>query len=169
MEFLLRRVGTEDLPAFKREMQEAFQQGTEDVFGKTEQTILPERDIDCSLSKAGAVAYEAVEDGVRSGGTVVVIDEKTGRNELELLYVRKDLQSRGTGKRIWQALEKLYPQTRVWETFTPYFEKRNIHFYINCLGFHAAEFFNPHHRDENLPADMIGGDYFFRFEKKMKG
>ena len=78
------------------------------------------------------------------------------------------VQSKGLGKMIWDEIERLYPQTKVWETCTPYFEKRNLHFYINRLGFHAVEFFNPYHKDMSISDDMVGGDYFFRFEKRMK-
>ena len=69
----------------------------------------------------------------------------------------------------------MYPQTKVWKTHTPYYEIRNIHFYINTLGFNAVEFFNEKYRDphykedetvENLPQGV--GKYFFKFEKIMK-
>ena len=130
--------------------------------------ILPENDIDESLTKKGAVAYKAIVDGTMSGGAIVVIDESTQHNHLDFLYVKCGVQSKGLGKMIWDEIEGLYPQTKVWETCTPYFEKRNLHFYINRLGFHAVEFFNPYHRDRSIPDDMVGGDYFFRFEKRMK-
>ena len=32
------------------------------------------------------------------------------------------------------------PETEVWETCTPYFEKRNIHFYVNKCGFQIDQF-----------------------------
>ena len=35
----------------------------------------------------------------------------------------------------WQAVEALLPEIVVWETLTPYFEMRNIHFYVNKFGF----------------------------------
>ena len=35
--------------------------------------------------------------------------------------------------RVW--LNGLHPEVKVWETVTPYFEKRNIHFYVNRCGF----------------------------------
>lgn len=130
--------------------------------------ILPKKDIDESLTKKGAVAYKAIVDGTMSGGAIVVIDESTQHNHLDFLYVKCGVQSKGLGKMIWDEIERLYPQTKVWETCTPYFEKRNLHFYINRLGFHAVEFFNPYHRDRSIPDDMVGGDYFFRFEKRMK-
>lgn len=34
---------------------------------------------------------------------------------------------------------------------TPYFEKRNIQFYVNRSGFHIVEFFSSHHPDPNDP------------------
>ncbi|MBR2773622.1 MAG: GNAT family N-acetyltransferase, partial [Selenomonadaceae bacterium] len=77
--------------------------------------------------------------------------------------------SKGIGSAAWRAIEQLYPATKVWETVTPYFEKRNLHFYINKCGFHAVEFFNPKHKDPNAPGeDFPGGEYFFRFEKVMR-
>lgn len=78
--------------------------------------------------------------------------------------------SRGIGQAAWREVERLYPDTEVWETCTPYFEKRNIHFYINKCGFHAVEFFCEFHRDPNEPdgQDDEGPDEMFRFEKRMK-
>ena len=87
-----------------------------------------------------------------------------------------EAHSKGIGYAAWQAVERLYPETAVWETCTPYFEKRNIHFYINKCGFHAVEFFHRFHPD---PADPETGgeiryenddgfDGMFRFEKRMK-
>ena len=59
------------------------------------------------------------------------------------------------------------------ETVTPYFEKRNIHFYVNRCGFHIVEFFNSHHPDLNDPdrteeLDEQFPDGMFRFEKRMR-
>lgn len=168
MEFKLLPLEKEDLPVFKKDMQYAFQKGAVDVIGNIDKAVLSEIDIDKSLSKSGAAAYKAVVDGKISGGAIVVIDQDTHVNSLDFLYVKSNCQSKGVGIAIWQEIEKLYPDTLIWETITPYFEKRNIHFYINRCGFHAVEFFNPKHKDPSTPADMIGGDYFFRFEKKMK-
>ena len=68
--------------------------------------------------------------------------------------------------RIWQAIEQRYPDTHIWETYTPYFDKRNVHFYVNRCGFQIVEFFNEKHR-EPAPNDMPDFE-FFRFEKVMK-
>ena len=156
-----------DRSLFKRDMQEAFQKGTEKYFGSMEKIVLPESDIEKSLNTKGATAYEAVMNNEIVGGAIVSIVAKK-RFSLDLLYVKHGAQSKGIGKAIWEELENLYPEAEVWETITPYFEKRNIHFYINQCGFHAVEFFNPHHPASDIPDDMVGGDYFFRFEKRMK-
>ena len=168
MGFELFPLCSEDLPVFKKDMQEAFQRGAASEFTDLNVQILPEEDIDSSLSTRGAAAYKAIIDEQIVGGAIVVIDESTKHNHLDFLYVKYGVQSRGIGQMIWYAIEKRYPDTKVWETITPYFEKRNIHFYINRCGFVAVEFFNPHHKDPKIPDDMIGGDYFFRFEKVMK-
>lgn len=168
MDFKLIPIEKEDIVNYKKDMQEAFQKGAMDEFNDLNVEILPEKDIYESLSKKGVVAYKAVIDGKMLGGAIVVIDENTQHNHLDFLYVKYGTQSKGIGQKIWNEIERLYPKTKIWETCTPYFEKRNIHFYINSLGFHAVEFFNPRHKDPNIPDDMIGGDYFFRFEKIMK-
>ena len=168
MNFNLLPLCNEDMVEFKKDMQYAFKMGAVNEFGETDSEILPEEDIDLSLSKNGAVAYKAVMDGEMVGGAIVVIDEISQHNHLDFLYVKYGVQSKGIGQAIWRRIEKNHPNTKVWETVTPYFEKRNIHFYINQLGFQAVEFFNPHHKDPTIPDDMLGGDYFFRFEKNMK-
>ncbi|MCI9408119.1 MAG: GNAT family N-acetyltransferase [Clostridia bacterium] len=168
MNFNLIPLKNQDVAIFKKDMQEAFQESALREFNDLDVEILPEKDIDKSLSTKGSVAYKAIVDGKIVGGAIVVIDELTQHNHLDFLYVKVGTQSKGVGQMIWDEIERLYPQTNIWETCTPYFEKRNVHFYINRLGFHAVEFFNPHHKDTSIPDDMIGGDYFFRFEKVMK-
>lgn len=76
---------------------------------------------------------------------------------------------------IWNEIETLYPDTKIWETYTPYFEKRNIHFYVNKCGFRVVEFFNPRHpaewnRNENETGNIPNepGQYFFGFQKVME-
>ena len=158
-----------DISKFKKDIQEAFQKGFESVFGKTESTILPERDIEQSLNGKGAAAYKAVLAGEMVGGAVVAIDNETHHNHLDLLYVKSGTQGKGIGKAIWFGIEKLYPDTKVWETCTPYFEKRNIHFYVNICGFHITEFFNANHPMPDTPDDFIGdgNEGMFAFKKVM--
>ena len=94
MNFSLVTIIDEDLNQYKADMQEAFQKGFEDVFGKTEDIILPEKDIDNSLNQKNSVAYKAVVDGEMVGGAVVVIDEKTQHNHLDFLYVKCGTRSK---------------------------------------------------------------------------
>ena len=96
----------EDIPKFKKNIQEAFQKGFEENFGKTEETILPEKDIDESLNGKGAVAYKAVLDCEIVGGVVVAINNETNHNHLDLLYVKSGTQGKGIGKAIWFEIEK---------------------------------------------------------------
>ena len=169
MNFELLPMKEYELPLFKRDIQEAFQKGFEDVYGKIKETILPEKDIACSLETDGSISYKAVVDGEIVGGAVVVINEETQHNHLDLLYVKYGVQTKGIGFKIWSAIESLYPMTKVWETCTPYFEKRNIHFYVNKCGFHIVEFWNEKNPDPNMPSDFVGdrSEGMFRFEKKM--
>lgn len=158
-----------DIQQFKHDIQVAFQKGFEDVYGVTEGVILPEKDIDHSLNAVGSIAYKAIADGKMVGGAVVVIDAKTQHNHLDLLYAKYGTQTKGIGFAIWNAIEKMHPDTRIWETCTPYFEKRNIHFYVNKCGFHIVAYHNRQHPSPNLPENFIGdgGEGMFVFRKQM--
>lgn len=158
---------------FISEIQEAFQESYEREFGKYEKTILPTEDIEESFNADGSEAYIAEMNGKRVGGAIIVTDEKAGFVSLHLLYVKTDMQNRGCGCMIWNALEKLHPEAELWETHTPYYDKRNLHFYINRCGFKIVEFFNPNHRDPHQKGESSGNippehDLFFRFEKETK-
>ncbi len=67
-------------------------------------------------------------------------------------------------------MERIYPNTKVWETCTPYFDKRNIHFYVNVCGFHITEFFNEKHPMPDTPDDFVGdgNEGMFAFKKQMR-
>lgn len=172
-EIQLIRLDAGDLAEFKREMQQAFQLGYEAEFGPCPEPVLPETDIDRSLAAPGASAYAAIQKGVRLGGAVVKIDRAGRHHHLDLFYVRTGVQSKGVGQAIWSGIERLYPDALSWETCTPYFEKRNIHFYVNCCGFHIVEFFHPRHPFPPSEDEYSGGmadeasKFFFRFVKEM--
>lgn len=170
MNFELIPVTNDDIKEYKVYLQEAFQKGFEDNYGKTDAVILPEKDINQSLNAQGSIAYKALIDGEMVGGAVVVIDEKDQHNHLELLFVKYGTQSKGVGKLIWFKLEELHAKTVVWETCTPYFEKRNIHFYVNVCGFHIVEFFSEKHPMPDMAEDFVGdgNEGMFVFRKQMK-
>lgn len=66
---------------------------------------------------------------------------------------------------MWDEIEKLHPNTEVWETCTPYFEKRNIHFYVNKCKFHIVKYLREIEQ-EGFIGD--GGEGMFVFQKVMK-
>ena len=170
----------DDREQFILDNQYAFRYGAMEEFGQRddhfeeEGEIISRRTIEESIDSGAA--YRIRENGRIVGGLVLTIDELTQHNHLELLFVDPKVHSRGIGQATWKEVERLYPETRVWETCTPYFEKRNIHFYLNRCGFHIVEFFCSHHPDPHDPetgeANDNGGedgfDGMFRFEKRME-
>ena len=156
--------------------QRAFKYGALEEFGKRDEhldgdgEIISRRTIEECIDDPASEAYRIVAEGRTVGGTVISIDRETCRNHLELLFVSPQEHGRGIGYAAWQAIEALHPETKVWETFTPYFEKRNIHFYINKCGFCAAEFFCDFHAgpDEPDASESEGPSEMFRFIKVME-
>ena len=159
---------------FVEQIQEAFQVGLEGLYGPSPETILPTEDVEKSFAAPGAEAYFAMSGETVLGGAIIVVQREDARGHLDLLYVRVGSQGRGTGQAIWQAVERMHPEVSVWETHTPYFEKRNIHFYVNTLGFHIVEFYHQAHPDPHHDAERVGGlsrevgSEFFRFEKRIR-
>lgn len=75
---------------------------------------------------------------------------------------------KGIGQAIWKEIENIYSKTKLWKTCTPYFDKRNIHFYVNKLKFKIVEYYNEKHPDPNMPEDIYEEDNgMFEFEKEM--
>lgn len=168
MEITLEILQTEDKEQFIKNNQIAFQKAFTEEFGESDDLVLPEKDIEKSLDNDNSVAYRILNNGVWVGGIILSINKMTHHNSLDLFFVNPDTHSKGIGTSVWTMVEKMYPETKVWETHTPHFEKRNIHFYVNKCGFKIVEFFNPHHQDPNMPnTDADGLDYSFRFEKVM--
>lgn len=163
------KLSDKDLVEFKSLMQESFQLGYEEVFGKSEELILPEKDIDECLNKKNSHSYVMKNNHEILGGAIVEINEKTQHNHLDFLFVNVSTQNKGIGQKIWSEIESLYPYTEIWQTVTPYFDKRNIHFYVNKLGFHIVEFHNEKNPDrdwdENHP---MAEQEMFKLEKRMK-
>ncbi len=161
---------------FIQDNQEAFNYGALEAFGfrgdhfEEESEIISRKTIEASID--GGEAYRIMQDGRAAGGLVVKV--KGNRGELELLFISPGAQSRGIGYAAWCAVEKLHPEVKVWETVTPYFEKRNIHFYVNRCGFHIVEFYNSHHPDPDDPdtgkeREDSFPDGMFRLEKRKCG
>lgn len=135
----LERVDARDLQQFTQKLQEAFSIVVKEKFGVTDPVPSAE-EIESSFYAEGAETYHIVLKDKRVGGAVLVIDKKTQHNSLDLFFISPEYHSRGLGLAAWAAIERKYPDTVVWETVTPYFEERNIHFYINKCGFQIVEF-----------------------------
>ena len=157
-----------DREAFIADNQEAFNYGALVEAGRgvedfeEEGQIISRETIEKSLDEGEG--YRIVLKGRKVGGVVLRTDGERG--ELELLFVAPEVHGRGIGQAAWRAVEALHPEVRVWETVTPYFEKRNIHFYVNKCGFRIVEFFRDGHPGAGRGED--GGGEMFRFEKRVE-
>ena len=174
-EIILRPLTPDDREQFIRDNQEAFNYGAMEEFGRRDDhfeedgEIISRETILASID--GGEAYRILSDGEKVGGVVIRTDGSRG--DLELLFVSPRMHSKGIGYAAWRAVERLHPEVKVWETVTPYFEKRNIHFYVNRCGFHIVEFYNRFHPDPNDPdsPEEIDDQFpegMFRFEKRME-
>ena len=161
-----------DREQFIKDNQEAFNYGALEEFGRRDDHFEEEGEIISRETISSAIdageAYRIVQDGKAVGGVVIRTDHDQG--DLELLFVSPAVHSKGIGYAAWCAIEEMHPEVTVWETVTPYFEKRNIHFYVNRCGFHIVEFYNSHNPDPNDPdtAAVIDEQFpegMFRFEK----
>ena len=165
----------DDREQFILDNQEAFNYGALEEFGRRDDhfeedgQIISRETIEQSIENGEA--YRIVLNGENVGGLVLNIDGDRG--ELEILFVNPRIHGKGVGYASWCAVEKLHPEVKVWGLVTPYFEARNIHFYVNRCGFHIVEFYNSHHPDPNDSGafehaeDEQFPDGLFRFEKVM--
>ncbi len=169
----------DDREQFILDNQWAFKYGAMMEFGARDDhidddgEIISRETIERCINDINNETYRIVYDGRNVGGVILKIDNETHHNELEILFTLPDEHSKGIGYGAWQAVEALHSETEVWMTCTPYFEKRNIHFYVNKCGFRInqfwCEYFQPEH---NMPQennhDDEGPDEMFRFIKVMK-
>ena len=165
-----------DREQFIKDNQWAFKYGALEEFGKRndqfeeDDEIIARQTIENCIDQG--TAYRIWQNGQKAGGAVVSV--KGDRGSLELLFVNQNIHSRGIGYAAWRAIEQMYPKVKVWETITPYFETRNIHFYVNKCGFKIVEFYNPLHPEPSLvnveTGDTSGTEEWldFRFEKRME-
>ena len=170
----------DDREQFILDNQWAFKYGALVEFGERDDhidgdgEIISRRTIECCIDAPDSETYRIVLEGRRVGGVILKINKETNVNELEILFVLPEEHTRGIGYGAWLAVEALHPETEVWETCTPYFEKRNIHFYVNKCGFQIDQFwcecFQPDGEmpdgEEHDPNE--GPDEMFHFVKVMK-
>ena len=157
--------------------QRAFKYGAQEEFGMRDdrveegEEVISRKTIERCIEGDKAETYRIVCDGNVVGGLILQIDKQKVKGELEILFVHPEAHSKGIGQAAWKAVETMHPEIRVWETMTPYFEKRNIHFYVNRLGFHIVEFWNKYQHGLAVPEDLEENwsedDEMFRFQKIM--
>ena len=170
----------DDREQFILDNQWAFKYGAMAEFGERDDhidddgEIISRETIEKSMDNPKSETYRIMLNGENVGGVILTIDKKTQHNHLDILFVMPEVHSKGIGYGAWQAVEALHPETRIWETCTPYFEKRNIHFYVNKCGFQIdqfwCEFFHPEHEifEDKKHDSNEGPDEMFRFIKVMK-
>ena len=170
-------LSAENREQFILDNQWAFKHGALLEFGQRDDhidadgEIISRKTIEMSLDAEGAEAYRIVAEGENVGGVILHIDPETHHNELEILFVAPEAHGKGIGYGAWLAVEALHPETVVWKTCTPYFDKRNIHFYVNKCGFKIDEFWCEYFRpDFEMPdgAPDEGPEEMFHFVKIMK-
>ena len=150
----------DDKEQFILDNQRAFKYGAQEEFGMRDdrmeegEEVISRKTIERSMNGEQAETYRIVCDGIVVGGLILQIDQQHAKGELEILFVNPEAHSKGIGQAAWKAVEAMHPEIRVWETITPYFEKRNIHFYVNRLGFHIVEFWNKFHHGPSVPEDI---------------
>jgi len=174
----LKPLEASDKEQFIKDNQEAFNYGALEEFGmrdnhfEEDEQIISRETIENSIKEGEA--YRIIFDGEKAGG--LVIRTQGSKGDLDLLFVSPKAHSKGIGYAAWCEVEKLHSEVTLWETVTPYFEKRNIHFYVNRCGFHIVEFYNSHHPDPNdldsrETLDEENGQFtegMFRFEKRIE-
>ena len=132
-EIKLEKLQDFDREQFILDNQEAFNYGALEEYGRRDdhfeedEQIISRETIERSID--GGEAYRIVCDGQNVGGVILKVEGERG--DLEILFVSPRVHSKGIGYAAWCEVEKLHPEVKVWEAVTPYFEKRNIHFYVN--------------------------------------
>ena len=150
----------DDKEQFILDNQRAFKYGAQIEFGMRDdrmeegEEVISRKTIERSMNGEQAETYRIVCDGNVVGGLILQIDQQHAKGELEILFVNPEAHSKGIGQAAWKAVEAMHPEIHVWETITPYFEKRNIHFYVNRLGFHIVEFWNKYQHGPAVPEDI---------------
>ena len=168
MPVYLQPLRNEDEGQFVLDNQYAFKYGAEQYFSAAEMEeqyeeddeIISRKTIIDSIHREGSIAYRIIEDDKPVGGIIVNIEGEHG--DLEIFFVHPSCHSKGIGQAAWKEIERIYPEVRVWETVTPCFEKRNIHFYVNKLGFHIVRYYNKYCADPRVSEDLWE---MFQFQK----
>ena len=178
-EVFLRPLAIEDKEQFILDNQWAFKHGALYEFGERDDhidedgEIISRKTIEGCISAPDSECYRIIAGGEVAGGIILKIDKEKCEGELEILFTLPEQHSKGIGYGAWLAVEEMHPEIKIWRTCTPYFDKRNIHFYVNKCGFQIDEFWCEHFKpsrempDEDFEDDE-GPDEMFSFIKIIK-
>ena len=175
LDIILAPLQQADREQFIHDNQEAFKYGATEEFGMLDdrmeegEEVISRKTIEHCIDGEQSETYRIVCDGEVVGGLILQIDKQNTKGDLEILFIKPEAHSKGLGQAAWKAVEAMHPEIRVWETITPYFEKRNIHFYVNRLGFHIVEFWNKYQHGptvpDNIEENWSEDDEMFLFRK----
>lgn len=167
MKIELKPLASEDVEYFCTSIQESFQLAVESVEGEEDNPVLPREDIDETFAHPQAVPLMAWYKGEKVGGVVIYHDPDSEENDCALLYVNAERHNEGIGASLWKAVEEYFPHTRIWKLCTPYFEKRNIKFYLKKCGFRIVDLYEDSTLGKAMPDSER--DWMFSFVKHMDG
>lgn len=171
----LKPLQKDDRDKFIKDNQIAFNYGALEEFGLRDNHFEEDGEIISKMTIENAIsegtAYRIYLNERPVGGVVIRTAGRKG--DLLLLFINPNEHSKGIGQKAWRIIEEMHPDVTTWETFTPHFETRNIHFYVNKCGFKIVEFFNHFHpfsdtyRHDNTDCTDANNqlDGMLRFEK----
>lgn len=163
-----------ELPDFKKRLQAAFDLAAKAELNSVQgQPVVPDIDIEQNYRNPGAETYNLFAGNNQVGGVILTIDTRGKHNHLDFFFIDSAFRNKGYGYAAWKAVEERYPHTLVWHTGTPYFEKRNIHFYVNKCGFKINAFYCKAFSGSQCPSEEYSNkngmeEGFFDFEKVMQ-
>ncbi len=133
-DLILKKITSETLPLLVKMCTDSF----ETERGVVPDAIMPEKgmgaEFEASLKAPYMEGWSIYNKDELIGGALIDIS-KVDRNILELFFIDASKLGQGLGTKAWQAIEKQYPNTKIWETFTPISLRANIAFYVNNCGF----------------------------------
>ena len=146
----------------------AFEDSVRDGIGRIDEALIPtEAELQELKKQPDVTVYDILHGENVIGGSAVSVGE-AGKNRLELLFLSNSVHGKNIGTTVWKNIEALYPDTKIWETSTPEFAKRNINFYVNKCGFSIVEYYNKYHPHPEADEQKMCAEYgMFRFEKRI--
>lgn len=140
--------------------------GRRDRYYKYTDDIIPGKSVNACLESQGAEVYRIMIGDAPIGGVVIHTAGETA-GTLDLLFVTPCAQGCGIGSAAWEAVERHHPGVVIWETTAACFERQNLHFLVNCCGFHIVEYYNRRNPNPNASdlSPATAREEVFRFEK----